>query len=126
MPKVKICFIDSAIDHFSEEYRFIMRTDSSGWEDLSQRDYLRLLSRRDLLVKILRSQGLIGQASEVVILAQDVIKPSWSLNQINKLLVEAANKEAKEKKKMGWKKGRVKKREQSTLNQVEEKKLSQP
>jgi hypothetical protein len=104
VPKVKICFIDSAIDHFSEEYRFIMRTDSSGWEDVSQRDYIQMIEKKDLLVKILKSEGLIGQGTEVVILAQDVVKPSWSLNQINKILANYSKAEARLKKGTRWKK----------------------
>ena len=124
MPKVKICFIDSSVDHFSEEYRFMMRSDSSGWEDISQKDYIQLLERRDLLLKVLRSQGLIGQNSEVVILAQDVVTPSWSLGQVNNLVVEAAKKEARRKKMLARKRKKLQNKEKETvLSQVEKEKL---
>ena len=111
MPKVKICFIDSSIDHFSEEYKFLMRTESSGWEELSQKDYIRLLERKDLLSKVLRGQGLIKESSEIVILAQDIIKPSWALGQVNKLLSESVEKENRAKKRARWRRNKNKKKE---------------
>jgi hypothetical protein len=102
MPRVKICFVDSVVNHFGEEYRYLLRSDSSGWEEISQKDYNRLLDKKDLLRKILVSQGVIGYGSEVVILAQDVVTPSNSLVKINEMMDDISKIERRRRKRLRW------------------------